>query len=177
VADHDRGVLGAGHGADVGAGGLLGGVYGLRRRETVKLEHGLTEISDQQADQLVAQEDLDQLAAEQLLQTVDEAADYAGVESKVIEDWVGKGLVKTTEGAFIKYNLDVFLQSDGAPNAEEKRRQVKSIQELALSLKTEQEGLTGIGGAEGQGPAQQERKNLNMEEVMNLLRQKQRSRQ
>ncbi len=142
--------------------------------QTVKLEHWLTEISDQQAGQLASQEDLDQLAAEQLLQTVDDAADYAAVESKVIEDWVGKGLVKTTDGAFIKYNLEVFMQSDGTPSAEEKRRQVKSIQELALALRTEQEELTGGEGAEGQGPTKQEQKNLNMDEVMNLLKQKQR---
>jgi V8-like Glu-specific endopeptidase len=148
------------------------------RTQTVELEHWLTDLSDQQAGQLVAQDDLDQLAADQLLQTVEDAADYAGVESKVVEDWVEKGLVQTGDGAFIKYNLDVFMQSDGAPTAEEKRQQVRSIQELAMSLRTEQEKLTGVEGADGKGPAdrsKEEPKNLNMDEVMNLLRQKQKS--
>jgi len=141
---------------------------------TVELEHWLTEVSEQQAGQLVAQEDLDQLAAEQLLQTVEDAADYAGVESEVIEEWVAKGLIKTPEGAFIKFNLDVFRQSEGAPTAEEKRQQVRSIQDLAMSLRAEQEELTGGAGAAV--PPNQERKNLNMDEVMDLFQRQKRQR-
>jgi prepilin-type N-terminal cleavage/methylation domain-containing protein len=112
-------------------------------KQTVKLEHWLAELTDQQADQLTSQEDLDQLAAEQLLDTVEDAAAYAGVKSEVIEEWVEKGLATTDDGSFIKYNLDLFMQSKGDPTAEDKRKQVKSIQELAMALRTEQEKQNG----------------------------------
>jgi prepilin-type N-terminal cleavage/methylation domain-containing protein len=121
-------------------------------RQTVKLEHWLAELTDQQAGQLASQEDLDQLAAEQLLETIEDAAAYAGVRSEVIEEWVEKGLATTDEGAFIKYNLDLFMQSKGEPTAEDKRKQVKSIQELAMTLRTEQEMQDGtLEQSEGPG--------------------------
>jgi prepilin-type N-terminal cleavage/methylation domain-containing protein len=113
------------------------------QKQTVKLEHWLAELTDQQAGQLMQQEDLDQLAAEQLLETIEDAAAYAGVKSEVIEEWVEKGLATTDDGSFIKYNLDLFVQSKGDPTAEDKRKQVKSIQELALALRTEQERQNG----------------------------------
>ncbi len=121
-------------------------------KQTVKLEHWLAELTDQQAGQLTSQEDLEQLSAEQLLETIEDAAAYAGVKSEVIEEWVEKGLATTDEGSFIKYNLDLFMQSKGEPTAEDKRKQVKSIQELATTLRTEQEKQNGaLDQPEGPG--------------------------
>lgn len=108
-------------------------------KQTVELEHWLAELTDQQAGQLASQEDLDQLAAEQLLETIEDAAAYAGVKSEVIEEWVEKGLALADDGSFLKYNLDLFMASKGDPTAEDIRQQVRSIQELAMSLRTEQE--------------------------------------
>jgi len=150
--------------------------------QTVELVHWIMELTDQQAGQLMQQEDLDQLAADQLLGTVEEAAEYAKVGTEVIEEWVGKGLVTTEDGSFIKYNLDLFIQSNGEPKAEEKRTQVKSIQELAMSLRTEQERQEGAAdqpeGADGKDPATglspEELEKMNVGEVMDVLKQRRR---
>jgi hypothetical protein len=150
--------------------------------QTVELEHWITELTEQQAGQLMQEEDLDQLAAEQLLETAEDAAEYAKVGTEVIEQWVEKGLVATEDGAFIKYNLDLFVQSDGEPTAEEKRTQVKSIQELAMSLRTEQERQEGDAGqsedADGKDPAagrsREELEKMDVDEVMDLLNRRRR---
>jgi len=143
--------------------------------QTVELVHWITELTDQQAGQLVQQDDLDQLAADQLLRTVADAAQYAGVDSDVIGEWVEKGLVKTEDGAFVKYNLDLFMQSDGSPTAEEKRQQVKSVEELAMSLRTEQEKLNEAEEPEGKGPtgrSKEELEKMDAGEILNLLKQR-----
>lgn len=150
--------------------------------QTVELEHWITELTDQQAGQLMQQEDLDQLAADQLLETVEEAAEYANVENTVIEEWIDKGLVLTEDGSFIRYNLDVFMRSSGDPTAEEKRTQVRSIQELATSLRTEQESQEGTSGRpagpDGRDPAtglsREELEKMDAGEIMDLVQRRQR---
>ena len=108
--------------------------------QTVELVHWVTQLTDQQAGQLMQDEDLDQLEAEQFVQTVEEAAEYAGVSAETIEQWVEKGLLKTDDGAFIRYNLDLFVEDNGDPTPQEKAEQVESIQELAMKLRAESEG-------------------------------------
>jgi prepilin-type N-terminal cleavage/methylation domain-containing protein len=150
--------------------------------QTVELEHWITELTDQQAGQLMQQEDLDQLAADQLLETVEEAAEYADVENAVIEEWIDKGLVLTEDGSFIRYNLDVFVRSSGDPTAEEKRTQVRSIRELAMSLRAEQEWQEGTGGRpagpDGRDPAaglsREELEKMDAGEIMDLVQRRQR---
>lgn len=111
------------------------------QKQTVKLEHWIAELTDQQASQLEGQpQNLEELAAEQLLKTVDEAAQYADVDAETIEKWMDEGLVTTEGGAFLKHNLDVFIRSDGKPTGSEKALQVKSIEELAKSLKLQEPG-------------------------------------
>jgi len=151
-------------------------------KQTVKLEHWLTDLTEQQAGQLGQGEDVEQLAAEQLLETIEDAAQYAGVQSSVIEEWVEKGLLTTEDGSFIKYNLDLFMQSKGDPTAEDKRKQVKSIQELATSLRAEQEKQneasgqpegTGVkDGTTGQPPKQPG--TMNLGDALNRLKERRR---
>ena len=117
--------------------------------QTVELVHWVTQLTDQQAGQLMQDEDLDQLEAEQLVQTVEEAAEYAGVSAETIEQWVEKGLLKTDNGAFLRYNLDLFVEGNGDLTPQEKADQVESIQELAMKLRAEREGaFDETGGAD-----------------------------
>ena len=95
-------------------------------------------MTDQQADQLLEEEDLEQLAAEQLVETIEEAVEYAGVDAVTIEEWVQNGMLTTEEGAFLRYNLDIYIQSGGTPSEEDQARQVGSIEELAMALQAEQ---------------------------------------
>ena len=130
----------------------------LGETQTVELVQWLCPLSEQQADQLpqTGDLDLDELATEQLLEYVESAAQYAGVEPDTIEQWLSEGLVTTTEGEFIKYNLDVFSHNDGNPTDEQKAEQVASIEELAAVL---------VGGeTEIDGPGEGNEQNAEMME-------------
>ncbi|UCD53453.1 MAG: type II secretion system protein [Phycisphaerales bacterium] len=121
--------------------------------KTLELVHWIGSLTDQQVNQLSQEEDLEALAAEQLIDGIEQAAEYAGVDVGTIEEWIEKGLQMTDEGAFIKYNLDIYRQGSGEPSEEDRARQVRSIEELAAALSTEQEtGDDAIEGADGTDP-------------------------
>lgn len=122
--------------------------------QTVELVHWITELTDQQANQLVQSEDLDTLAGEQFIEYVEDAAQYARVDAETIEQWLDNGLVTTADGAFIKYNLDIFARRDGNPSDAEKAQQVATVEELAMALKTA--GETDGGSATLQGPGEED---------------------
>jgi hypothetical protein len=110
-------------------------------KQTVKLEHWITELTDQQANQLAGQPgSIEELTADQVLATPEDAATYAGVDAETIKQWVKDGLVTANDGTFLKHNLDVFIGSEGKPTAAEKKQQVESVEELAAMLKSQQEG-------------------------------------
>ena len=85
--------------------------------QKVELVHWITELTDQQAGQLVNDEDMAKLEAEQVLATAEDAAKYAGVDAETLQQWVENGLLTTEDGGFLKYNLDVFIESKGEPSA------------------------------------------------------------
>ncbi len=148
--------------------------------QKVELEHWITELTDQQAGQVMQDEDLEQLEAEQLLATPEEAVEYAGIDEKTLEQWVEDGLVTTDDGAFIKYNLDLFIDSQGNPTPQDKAKQIESVAELAMSLRAdliEQEAGVGPDGTRGNDPVTglpyDKLEQMDVGEVMDLIRQKQ----
>jgi len=153
----------------------------LGETQTVELVHWITSLTDQQAEQLLGEEDLETLAAEQLLGTVEDAAGYAGVDAETIEKWIENGLLVTEDGAFIKHNLDIYIRSQGSPTEEEKDLQVESIEALALTLQGAAEetgsesdvrrGNDGVDPATGLPYDQLEE--MGVGEVMELLRKRQ----
>lgn len=147
--------------------------------QTIKLEHWITELTDQQANQLAGQPgSIEELTAEQLLATADEAAEYAGVDAETIQTWIEDGLVKTKDGAFLKHNIDVYVRSEGKPTAVEKKQQVESVEELAVALKSQQEGgeeTPGqIRGSDGKDPLtglpQEKLDKMGVGDVMKMLK-------
>jgi hypothetical protein len=119
------------------------------KTQTIELVQWLTPLTDRQAGLLADQGDLEKLEMEQVLVSDEEAAQYAKVDQNTLRLWVENGLVKTDEGTFLKCNLDVFIQGQGDPTPEQKAQQVKSVQELALRIRTqeqelEQNGPTGL---------------------------------
>jgi len=133
--------------------------------KTLELVHWIGPLTDQQMNQLSQEEDLEALAAEQLIDTVEEAADYAGVDVDTVDVWVERGLQMTDDGAFIKYNLDIYRQSGGEPSEEDRARQVRSIEELAAALSTTtsagedaSEGLADPDGMNSAGDLSSEQK-------------------
>jgi prepilin-type N-terminal cleavage/methylation domain-containing protein len=127
------------------------------QQQKIELEDWITELTDQQANQLAGQpQSIEELTAEQLIPTAEQAAEYAGVDAETIEKWVENGLTTTADGAFIKYNLDVYVRSNGRPTDAEKRQQVESIEELAKSLASQsgEEGAPdGLQGSDDRDSA------------------------
>jgi hypothetical protein len=109
------------------------------------LIHWISQLTDQQAGALVGEQDLEKLAAEQVIETDKEAATYAKVDADTIAQWLENGLVKTDDGMFLRYNLDVFIQTQGNPTPEQKAQQVESVRELAMKL----DGGEGVGAPGG----------------------------
>jgi hypothetical protein len=79
--------------------------------QTVELTHWLTNVTKEQLLQILARRRQDQWLAEQIIETVEEAAQYAGVDVETIEQWVEDGMPITEEGFFIAANLDFYKQS------------------------------------------------------------------
>jgi type II secretory pathway pseudopilin PulG len=101
------------------------------QEQTVELTHWLTDLTKEQLLQLEKrdEDELGDMAAE-LIETLEDAADYAGVDVETIEQWLQNGLLTTEDGSFIKDNLDLYKRSNGNPSEEEKNQQAQSIADL-----------------------------------------------
>ena len=82
--------------------------------QEVELVHWLTALTDSQMNALDAQNG----GGDGVLETVEEAAEYAGVDPGTIDLWLDSGLVITPEGRFITTNLDIFVEASGQPTEE-----------------------------------------------------------
>jgi len=149
------------------------------QKQTIKLEHWITELTDQQANQLGGQpQSIEELTAEQVIKTPEEAAQYADVDIETIEKWIDDGLVTMEDGAFLKHNLDIFIRSDGKPIGAEKGLQAKSIEDLAKILKLKEGGegenadtLQGAGGTDRlTGVPQDQLDKMSVGDAMKLLK-------
>ena len=97
--------------------------------QTVELTHWLTDLTEQQIQQLMQQEQ-EQFSPEQILETIEEAAEYAGVDVDTIQQWIDNGMRLTEDGFFIKDELDLYEQTGGNPTEEDRRRQRRENQDL-----------------------------------------------
>ena len=136
-------------------------------KQKVELVHWLTQLTDQQAGQLVGQQDLEKLEMEQVMKTDEEAAAYAKIDTDTLRKWVEDGLVKTQEDAFLRYNLDVFIRSQGNPTPEEKAQQVESVQDLAMRAQGAAEGAGGERTAARDAPGRRTEQNGDDRAVQN----------
>ncbi len=93
---------------------------------TVELVHWLTELTDTQSEAL---DEMNQADAH-VLASINEAADYAGVEREVIELWIDGGLKQTESGEFISSNLDLFIRTEGMPSQQELDGQLDALPEI-----------------------------------------------
>lgn len=120
--------------------------------QTIELTHWLTELTEEQAAQLMKDKELQESElADQILATAEQAAEYAGVDTETIEQWVEDGLVQAEDSSFIKHNIDLFVGADGKPSAEDKSKQVKSLAELMgqAGQTTATNGQRGSGQQQG----------------------------
>ena len=99
--------------------------------QTIELTHWLTDLTKEQLLQIENRDEQEQgdLSAE-LIEAMEDAADYAGVEVETIEQGLQTGMLTTEDGSFIKDNLNLYMSSNGNPSAEEKNQQAKSLADL-----------------------------------------------
>ena len=128
----------------------------------VELLHWLTNLSKEQMLQMLNL--AENTEADQLIETIEEAAGYAGVDEDTIRQWVDNGMLVTAKGYYIKDWLDLYEETDGEPTAEEKNRLIDELNEKrqAQTVNTETDQLDGISA-----------ENLSPEEIMEILSGKQ----
>jgi len=152
------------------------------QEQTVELIHWLTGLTKGQLLDITTREQEEGQLAAQLIATLEEAAEYAGVDVETIERWLENGMLTTDDGSFVKMNLDIYKRSGGNPSPKDKSLQVKSESEL-IKLMTE------LGMPDGTKDAQQNRQgeidpqtgltydeldNMDVREVFDLMKNRRR---
>jgi len=112
------------------------------QEQKVELTHWLADLTKEQLLEVMTREGEEGQLAAQLIGTIDEAAEYAGVNVRTIERWLDNGMLTTKDGLFIGMNLDVYMHSGGNPSPEDKELQVQSEAEL-IKLIDEQGKTSG----------------------------------
>jgi len=150
--------------------------------QTVELTHWLTNITKQQLMQIIEEKqgtEEELLADDEVIETVEEAADYAGVDVETIEQWIEDGMLTTEDGAFIKTNLDLYRASDGKPGDEQKNLQIGSIkdmleqtdQEYDLDEQDRSEEKNSLDEVDpATGLTYEELENMDFDEIMELIK-------
>jgi len=143
--------------------------------QSVELTHWLTDLSKEQLLEMMKQDDEGQNdIANQLIESVEEAAEYAGVDVETIEQWIENGLLTAEDGSFIKSNLDLYKQNNGNPSDEDKQKQIKSTAELRDQLGKSNQGAGGSSGGQDDidpqtGLTYEELKQMDFSEIWNLM--------
>ncbi|MGE5296524.1 MAG: prepilin-type N-terminal cleavage/methylation domain-containing protein [Solirubrobacterales bacterium] len=140
--------------------------------QKVELTHWIAKLTEQQAGALMDDEDLATLEADQALATIEEAAEYAGVNTETIQQWIEEGLKTTEDDGFIKYNLDLFVEGQGSPTDESKAKQVESIQGLAMTLRTMQKEMAEAAdaGTSTTGLTAEEIEKMDLGQILELIK-------
>ena len=84
--------------------------------QKVELIHWLTDLTKEQ---------LREIMEDRVIKTIEDAADYAGVDIDTIEQWVENGMPVTKEGYYIKSELDLYKQTEGSPTPEDRNPKVE----------------------------------------------------
>ena len=66
------------------------------------------------------------LAAEQIIKTQKQAAEYAGVRTRTIRRWLAAGMPRSQEGRYIKTMVDFYKRNDGREVSDDRKREVSA---------------------------------------------------
>ncbi len=95
-------------------------------KQKVELTHWLTDISKEQLLEMLKNK-LEQFTEEQVIESIEEAAEYAGVDVETIEKWIANGMRLVKDGKFkdffIKSELDLYKRTGGNPSEEDRLAQ------------------------------------------------------
>jgi len=147
-------------------------------QKTIELTNWLTDLTKEQLLQVMNQGDEEVDVSAELIETMEEAAEYAGVDFETIEEWLQNGMITTEDGSFIKPNLDLYKRSNGNPSEEDKKLQVQSEDDLKKRKKSGDAGSSGEQGWQDEidpktGLTYGELQDMDFSEIWDLL-QKQR---
>jgi hypothetical protein len=102
--------------------------------QTIELTHWLTDVTKQQMLEILKEQQTEKTElASVFVGSLEEAAEYAGVDVETIEQWIDNGMLTTEDGSIAKTYLDTFIEYDGSPPAEV-ISELPSLEELADSL-------------------------------------------
>ena len=155
--------------------------------QAVELSHWLTDVTKKQLLQILGQEDKNQdeqeWLADQIIETVEEAAEYADVNGETIQQWVDNGMLTTEDGSFIKENIDLYKSTGGNPSAEQKQKQISSVLQI-LELAQSRVGSGEAAETGGQkkrddvdpvtGLTYEQLEQMDISEIFDLLKNRQR---
>ncbi len=151
------------------------------QEQTVELTHWLTDVTKEQLLQMMdAQDGENEQWADQLIESAEEAAIYAGVAVETIEQWMDDGMLVTEDGSFVKGNLDIYMSGNGDPSPEDREQQIRSRAELE-SRQEKLDDLNAPGRQEGAGEIDpktgltyEELEQMSFSEVYELMKNRQR---
>ncbi len=150
------------------------------QEQTVELTHWLTDVSKDQLLKMMNEQDPEQESlAGQLIEAVEDAALYAGVDVETIEQWIDNGMLVTDDGSFVKGNLDIYMLSNGNPTPEQQQRQVSSQAEI-MAQQEKMDDIRAMGQREGldeidpkTGLTYRELEQMDFSEIWNLMKSRQ----
>jgi len=100
--------------------------------QTVELMHWLTDISKEQMLKIL-QDRLNRLTGVQVIDSIEEAAEYAGVDVGTIEQWLNNDMRLVEGGEFggflIKSELDLYKRTGGSPSEDDRAAQAMKSKE------------------------------------------------
>ena len=136
--------------------------------QSIELTHWLTNLSKKQILEILAQQEQDEeLLKDQIVDSLEAAAEYAGVDVETMKEWMDKGMLRTEDGRFIKNQLDLFVEADGSPAPEDIQLQGQIDAEIIEAANNEPSDFNPEG-PQGQDMFDNIR-NLSPEEQMRAL--------
>ena len=129
--------------------------------QNVELTNWLTNVSDAQMKQLMDRSALQKtILAKHILATEDLAAEFVGVNTKTIQQWVKNGMPMTDDGQYLKPWLDLYLQTNGNPTDQDRQDTLAKFPELSASRpkKATQDKLTTPESQSTETPGTQKQK-------------------
>lgn len=149
------------------------------QEQSIELEHWLTDLTKEQLLQIMKRDQENQEdGSGDLIATLEEAAEYAGVDVETIQQWLENGLLTLEDGSFVKSNLDIFIRSKGNPSDNDKKQQITTKAEMNNN-KTKQPGDTSQKGQQDKidpktGLPYSELEQMDFTQIWDLMKSRQR---
>ena len=96
--------------------------------QTIELTHWLTDLTKQQLIEMLKEKGQEKLS-EQIIESTEDAAKYADVDTETILQWVENGMPLTDDGLYITDQLDLYKSTNGRPTIEDKKRHAEALKD------------------------------------------------